>query len=119
MNQHLATHEDFSITEKATERVAVVLKHEGGTFFRVAVTGGGCSGFQYNFSIDNATTADDIELTRKTNAGETVKIVIDTMSLEFVAGSTIDFVDELAGQYFQITNPNATASCGCGTSFAL
>lgn len=81
---------------------------------RVAVLGGGCSGFQYSFSIDDTETADDLIIAR---GG--VKVVIDTVSLGFLAGSKIDWVDDLIGAAFKIDNPNATAACGCGTSFSL
>jgi iron-sulfur cluster assembly accessory protein len=81
---------------------------------RIAVTGGGCSGFQYNFAIDDARADDDLVVERD---GATV--LIDPMSLDFLKGAEIDFVDDLIGQSFKINNPNATSSCGCGTSFSV
>ena len=85
-----------------------------GSALRVAVDGGGCSGFQYSFTIVRETGADDLVLERD---GATV--LIDPVSIDYMKGSEIDFVDDLIGQSFKIHNPNATASCGCGTSFAL
>jgi iron-sulfur cluster assembly accessory protein len=81
---------------------------------RIAVTGGGWSGFQYNFAIDDARADDDLVVERD---GATV--LIDPMSLDFLKGAEIDFVDDLIGQSFKINNPNATSSCGCGTSFSV
>jgi iron-sulfur cluster assembly accessory protein len=103
------------VTERAFQRIAHVLAGEPqGAVLRVAVNGGGCSGFQYVFDIDSAVNADDVVL------GEgPARVVIDETSLPFLSGSVIDFVDDLIGQSFKVTNPNATASCGCGTSFAM
>ena len=84
------------------------------SFFRVSVEGGGCSGFQYRFELANDRAPDDIVIERD---GATV--AIDPVSADFVQGSEIDFVDELIGAQFKIKNPNATASCGCGTSFSI
>jgi iron-sulfur cluster assembly accessory protein len=104
-----------TVTERAFKRVAEVLASEApGTKLRVAVNGGGCSGFQYVFEMDKAQNEDDIVL-----ASGAATVLIDEASLQFLGGSTIDFVDDLIGQSFKITNPNATASCGCGTSFAV
>jgi len=104
------------ITESAARRLATLIAAErgDGLMFRVAVTGGGCSGFQYNFAIDDARLDDDLVVERD---GATV--LIDSVSLDFLKGAEIDFVDDLIGQSFKINNPNATASCGCGTSFAV
>lgn len=104
------------LTERAARRINRILsKEEPGTVLRIAVAGGGCSGFQYEYNlVKEAPAEDDTVLTRD---GATV--LIDSMSLEFMAGSEIDFVDDLIGQSFQIRNPNAVASCGCGTSFAV
>jgi iron-sulfur cluster assembly accessory protein len=104
-----------SLTEKAARRIGEILRQEPqGTMLRVSVEGGGCSGFQYRFDIEHARTADDVEITRD---GATV--LIDSMSLGYLAGSEIDYVDDLIGASFRINNPQATASCGCGTSFSL
>ncbi len=81
---------------------------------RVSVEGGGCSGFSYKFDLVDAANADDLIL-EKDNA----KVLIDSLSLVYMGGSEIDFVDNLLGQSFQINNPNAVASCGCGTSFSI
>jgi len=95
-----------TITEKAARRIAALL--------RVAVSGGGCSGFQYGFSLDNARLEDDVLFEQSG-----VKVVIDATSLELIQGAEIDFVEELVGSSFQVRNPNATSSCGCGNSFSL
>ena len=104
------------LTERAAKRINRILsKEEAGTVLRIAVAGGGGSGFQYEYNIVREDpTDDDLVLTRD---GATV--YIDSMSLEFMGGAEIDFVDDLIGQSFQIKNPNAVASCGCGTSFAV
>ena len=78
------------------------------------MTGGGCSGFQYNFALNGTRMADDLLIEE-----EGAKILIDPVSLDFLAGSEIDFTDDLIGQAFKVNNPNATASCGCGTSFSV
>ena len=110
---------DFRLTPSAIDRVAVLLESEEGKVFRVAVLGGGCSGFQYSFSIDDTAASDDQVLDLTDSAGKPVRVVVDDMSLELLAGSELDYVRELIGSYFQVSNPNATASCGCGTSFAI
>jgi iron-sulfur cluster assembly accessory protein len=105
----------ITVSERAAKRIGEILKGEpAGTMLRVSVEGGGCSGFQYRFDIERGGAPDDLIIER---AG--AKIVIDPMSLQYLAGSQIDFVDELIGAAFRVENPNATASCGCGTSFAL
>ncbi|MCX7341411.1 MAG: iron-sulfur cluster assembly accessory protein [Hyphomicrobiales bacterium] len=105
----------MTVTDRAFRRIADVLALEpSGTMLRVAVKGGGCSGFQYVFEMDTAQNADDVRLAQGSAA-----VLIDETSLQFLEQSTIDFVDDLIGQSFKITNPNATSSCGCGTSFAL
>ncbi len=112
---------DFKITERAANRIDTLIKAEetDNAVFRIAVLGGGCSGFQYSFSIDGVITDDDKIITASASSGQKVKIAIDSMSIDFLGGGQLDFVHELIGQYFQISNPNATASCGCGTSFAV
>ena len=96
-------------------RIAEILKNEPApSMLRVAVTGGGCSGFQYNFAIDDVRMDDDLVVERD---GATV--LIDPVSLDFLNGAEIDFVDDMIGQAFKINNPNATSSCGCGTSFSV
>jgi iron-sulfur cluster assembly accessory protein len=112
-----ATTMDASVTvsERAARRIGEILKDEpAGTMLRVSVEGGGCSGFQYKFDMEREKAGDDIVISRD---GATV--LIDPMSVEYMAGSEIDFVDDLIGASFKVKNPNATASCGCGTSFSL
>lgn len=103
------------VTARAAARIKEILAGEAPhTNLRVSVLGGGCSGFSYDFGFDVARQDDDLVIDRD---GATV--LIDPVSLPYLAGSQIDFVDELIGASFKITNPNATASCGCGTSFSL
>jgi iron-sulfur cluster assembly accessory protein len=103
------------VTESAIRKIASILGSEKElSVLRVSVEGGGCSGFQYKFDIQRAPEAEDIVIAR---GGATV--VIDPVSLQYLAGSHIDYADELIGAAFKIENPNATASCGCGTSFSL
>jgi iron-sulfur cluster assembly accessory protein len=87
-------------------------KKRPGPILRVAVQGGGCSGFSYVFSIDADKGADDLSFER-----DGVTVLVDEMSIQYMEGSEIDWVDDLIGASFQIKNPNATANCGCGTSF--
>ena len=104
-----------TVSPSAAKRIAAILSGEaGGTMLRLAVTGGGCSGFQYNFALDETRTDEDL-LIEEGGA----RILIDPVSLDFLAGSQIDFTDGLIGQAFKVNNPNATASCGCGTSFSV
>lgn len=104
------------LTERAAKRInKIVAGEQPGTVLRISVAGGGCSGFQYEYNlVQESPGEDDVVLSRD---GATV--LIDTMSLEFMGGAEIDFVDDLIGQSFQIKNPNVVASCGCGTSFAV
>jgi len=109
------TESSVELTERAAKRVAKILENESdNNALRVAVAGGGCSGFQYTYDLVKAREDDDLVLER---AGATV--LIDPVSLQFMSGSQIDFVDDLIGQSFQIKNPNAVAACGCGTSFTV
>jgi iron-sulfur cluster assembly accessory protein len=104
-----------TLSDRAARRISAILAREaGGTMLRLAVTGGGCSGFQYNFALDEARLEDDLVLEKD---GATV--LIDPVSLDFLVGAEIDFTDDLIGQAFKINNPNATSSCGCGTSFSV
>ncbi len=104
-----------SLTDRAVKRIAHILRNEpAGSKLRVSVNGGGCSGFSYSFDIDAAQTGEDLVIEK-----DGVTVLIDQTSLEYVKGSRIDFVDDLIGQSFKIENPNATASCGCGTSFSI
>lgn len=105
-----------TLSERGAKQIAKILSNEaGGTVLRIAVIGGGCSGFQYTFNLeDEAPADDDLVLTR-----DGAVVHIDQMSLEFLDGSEIDYSDELIGASFQIKNPNAQSACGCGTSFAV
>ena len=103
------------VTDSAAKRIAAIIASEPGkTALRVSVEGGGCSGFSYKFDLVDAKNDDDIAIEKN---GATV--LIDDLSLVYMGGSVIDFVDDLMGQSFQIKNPNAVASCGCGTSFSV
>jgi iron-sulfur cluster insertion protein len=105
----------FGLSMSAAQRIQTMLSGEpDGSFFRVAVNGGGCSGFQYEFSIDSARQDDDLAF-----VSHDVEVVIDEMSLELVDRAELDYVQDLMGSYFSVSNPNATASCGCGTSFSV
>lgn len=111
----MTTHVSVTLSERAAQRILKILaKEPDGTVMRVSVSGGGCSGFQYEIDLDRERADDDIVVERD---GATV--LIDPTSLVYMGGSEIDFVDDLIGQSFQIKNPNATASCGCGTSFSI
>ena len=106
---------EVTVSARAAKRIAEILKAEPQpAMLRVAVTGGGCSGFQYNFALDDVKADDDLVLER-----DGAVVLIDSMSLDFLKGSEIDFVDDLIGAAFKINNPNAQSSCGCGTSFSI
>jgi iron-sulfur cluster assembly accessory protein len=102
-----------TVTERAARRILEIAAGEP-TMLRVSVEGGGCSGFQYRFDLASAPAADDIIVER---GG--AKVLIDPVSLAYLGGSEIDFIDDLIGASFRVKNPNATASCGCGTSFSI
>jgi iron-sulfur cluster assembly accessory protein len=105
----------ITVSEQAARRIGEILSREAdGAKLRVSVEGGGCSGFQYKFDVERDQAPDDIVITR----GSAI-VLIDPVSLGYLAGSQIDFVDDLIGASFKVNNPNVTASCGCGTSFAL
>ena len=105
-----------SLSANAAKRIAWLLEQEEqpGLMLRVSVSGGGCSGFQYGFSLDDTVNPDDLTFER-----DGVTAVIDEVSLDLLAGSEIDYVEELVGASFQVKNPNATSSCGCGSSFSI
>ena len=106
---------NVTVSTRAARRIGEILKAEaGGAMLRVSVEGGGCSGFQYKFDIDRTKADDDIVI-----AQDGATVLIDPVSLNYMAGAEIDFVDDLIGASFRINNPNATASCGCGTSFTV
>ena len=106
---------DVALSAAAAERIkSVVAREPLGAGLRVAVEGGGCSGFQYKFDIAREKAADDTLVTR-----EGARVVIDETSGQFLNGAEIDYVDDLIGASFRVNNPNASASCGCGTSFSV
>lgn len=106
----------LTISEAAARRIAELIATEGDDdlMLRITVSGGGCSGYQYGFSFDDETTPDDLVFER-----DGVRVVTDEASIALIAGGEVDFKEELIGSYFAIDNPNATSSCGCGTSFAV
>ncbi|AQS61598.1 Iron-sulfur cluster insertion protein ErpA [Rhizobium rhizogenes] len=106
---------DITLSEAAAKRIAEIVAADAGKqALRVSVEGGGCSGFSYKFDLAEDPADDDIVIAR----GD-ARVLIDSLSVVYMAGSEIDFVDNLLGQSFQIKNPNAVASCGCGTSFSI
>ncbi len=110
------TQRKVTLTENAAKRVAHLRQLEGddGLMLRVEVNGGGCSGFQYKIDFDSKVKDDDHKFER-----DGVYLLVDDVSLDLMDGAEVDFVEELIGASFQINNPNATASCGCGTSFNI
>jgi iron-sulfur cluster insertion protein len=104
------------LTESAARRIAILKTQENAddAFLRIAVSGGGCSGFQYGFSFDDQRNEDDFVFER-----DGVGIVVDEVSLGLLSGAEVDFVEDLMGASFQIRNPNAASSCGCGNSFSI
>ncbi len=103
------------MTEAAARRISsIVAKEPGKIALRISVEGGGCSGFSYQMDLTDSRNEDDVAIERN---GAT--LLIDELSLVYMGGSVVDFVDDLMGQSFQIKNPNAVASCGCGTSFSI
>jgi len=106
---------DITVTERAARRIGEILRAEpSGAMLRLSVQGGGCSGFQYRFDVDRDRGDDDAVISR-----DGVTVLVDPVSLQYLAGSEIDFVDDLIGASFKVNNPKAKASCGCGTSFSL
>jgi iron-sulfur cluster insertion protein len=114
---HAAPSEDaITLTPGAAVRITELRKSEGNNslMLRLTISGGGCSGFQYAFSLDDKAATDDAVFER-----DGVKLVVDPITIGMMSGSTVDFVQDLVGSYFSITNPNATSQCGCGSSFAI
>jgi iron-sulfur cluster assembly accessory protein len=102
---------NIEITQKAQDEICQLLSNEKeGSFFRISVQGGGCSGFKYNFIIDTKINEDDLKVGA---------VVIDSTSLQYLKGSTLEYNDSLIEKSFKIKNPNAKSSCGCGTSFSI
>ena len=105
----------FSVSESAARRIAFLASKEPKpVMMRVAVLGGGCSGFQYSFSFEDGRNDDDLVIERNGAA-----VLVDSTSLELLRGSELDYVEEMVGSAFQVKNPNATSSCGCGNSFSV
>jgi iron-sulfur cluster insertion protein len=105
----------ITLSPRAARRIAQILSTEAAqALFRVSVEGGGCSGFQYRFDVTKERAPDDMLIER-----DGARVLVDPVSLGFMQGAEIDFVDELIGAQFKINNPNVTASCGCGTSFTV
>jgi iron-sulfur cluster insertion protein len=107
---------EVRLSDSAVRKIAALVAAEDtpGLMLRLSVSGGGCSGFQYGFSLDDSQQADDHIFER---GG--VRLVVDETSLDLLGGAEVDFVEDLAGSYFQVRNPNATSSCGCGSSFSI
>ena len=106
----------ITVTDSAARRIAALRQQEAaeGAFLRIAVSGGGCSGFQYGLSFDEQQNPDDFVFEK-----DGIAVVVDDVSLELLNGSEVDFVEDLMGASFHIKNPNAASSCGCGNSFSI
>jgi iron-sulfur cluster assembly accessory protein len=105
----------ITVSERAARRIGQILKGEGdGAMLRISVEGGGCSGFQYKFDVEHNRAEDDLVI-----ANDGAVVLVDPASVPFLAGSELDFVDDLIGASFRVVNPNATASSGCGTSCSI
>jgi len=105
----------ISLSPSAAKRVAAIADKQGKpAILRLSVDGGGCSGFQYRFNLADAPEADD-----SVTETDGVRLVVDAMSLDLVAGCVVDYVENMGGASFRVENPNAAASCGCGSSFAV
>lgn len=106
---------DISVSDSAAKRIVKILqKQTDKSALRISVEGGGCSGFSYKFDLVDASNDDDLIIEK-----DGAKVLIDSISVPYIDGSVIDFIDDLMGQSFQINNPNVTSSCGCGVSFAI
>jgi iron-sulfur cluster insertion protein len=112
----IAVERGIVVTENAAKRIAVLKQQEeaADAFLRIAVSGGGCSGFQYGMSFDDQQNPDDFVFER-----DGVQVVVDDTSLDLLNGAEVDFVEDMMGAAFQIRNPNAASSCGCGNSFSI
>lgn len=108
---------DLSLTESAEQRLKTLFaKHDNKKLFlRIVIDSGGCNGFQYQFDFDSKVKDDDISITKDGN----IFAVIDEVSYDLIKGSQVDYVDELGGSFFKIVNPNASSTCGCGSSFSV
>ena len=99
----------ITVTENANKKIVDLLTSNSEPFLRISVQGGGCSGFSYAFNFDEKKEEDDFEFGQ---------VLVDALSMQYLQGGTVDYVEELMGASFKVTNPNATATCGCGSSFA-
>jgi len=108
---------EITITENAVNQIYHLINKEkkSNSYFRIRVDGGGCAGFQYNFTFTNKKDGEDLVFLQKNN----IKVLVDKTSIKLINGSTIDYVNELIGSSFKINNPKASSSCGCGTSFSI
>ena len=115
MRELQPTMSTITLTDRAARRISAIAAAEAPTrLLRVSVEGGGCSGFSYKFDLVAASEPDDLVVER-----DGARVLVDPVSLQYLAGAEIDFVDDLIGASFKVKNPNATASCGCGTSFSI
>src|SRR5215210_7723033 len=116
VNTQVSGERAIGISESAARRITALKQQEEaeGAFLRIAVSGGGCSGFQYGLSFDEQRNPDDFAFER-----DGIEVVVDDVSLDLLNGSELDFVEDLMGASFQIKNPNAASSCGCGNSFSI
>ena len=115
MDQDVFGQEPVAVSDAAITRIAAILRSANGPdALRISVEGGGCSGFSYKYDLTSGSDPDDIVIER-----DGARVLIDQVSLPYLSGSVVDFVDDLMGQSFQIRNPNAVAACGCGTSFSI
>ncbi|GAA0538004.1 iron-sulfur cluster assembly accessory protein [Rhizomicrobium palustre] len=115
MSTESAISRPVTVTPRAAKQFAKIIAAEGKPMMlRLSISGGGCSGFQYNFSLDDKQLSDDLVIEE---GG--IKVLVDSTSINYVEGSEIDYVDDLIGAAFKVNNPNATASCGCGSSFSI
>lgn len=109
----------FSV--KAADKVAGLIADEGNPLLnlRVAISGGGCSGFLYNFTLDDIKNSDDTSITQTSSEGSEIKLLVDSVSWQYLNGSEIDYKEDINGGALVVNNPNATTTCGCGSSFSL
>ncbi len=105
---------NFNLTQAAIKQIKRLNEFENSPYFRISVDGGGCSGFQYKFDFEVEKNSDDFEISI-----DGINILVDDLSQGFLQNAELDYVEELLGSFFKVTNPNATASCGCGTSFSI
>lgn len=104
----------FDVSNNAIKRIEEIAIKQGHKYFRISVDGGGCQGFSYKFDFDQNLKKND-----KVFKFSNIQVIIDSTSLGFLKGSQLDFVDDMIGSYFKISNPNASSTCGCGTSFSI